>query len=87
MLAAEPVNLILSDDKENAYRKFNKFRLSSDLKDMEVLLQQLNRPCQDDIHNFLQIFIMEVTNSLLKDFACTMKTKSNEESEALSEND
>lgn len=77
---------MLSDDRENLFRKFHEFRLSLYLKDMEVLLQQINCPCQDDINNFLQVFVMEVTNSLLKNFACTMKTKSNDDSETLSEN-
>lgn len=87
VLAAEPVNLMLSDDRENLFRRFHELRLSSDLRDMEVILQQANCPFPDNINNFLQVFMMELTSSLLKNFAHTMKNKSNEETETLSEND
>lgn len=87
MLAAEPVNLMLTEDRENLFRKIHELRLSSDIREMELILQQVNCPCPDEINNFLQIFMMELTSAILKNLASTMKNESTDEAKTLSEND
>ena len=86
-LASEPVNIALCDDRENLFAKFHELRLSSDVIEMGKILKDSNCPCKDDINNFIQIFLMQITNSILQELANVMKNKSKEDNSTINENE
>lgn len=74
-LEAEPVNIVLSADREQLFRKLHEIRLGflKEMCDLEKFLISAQCPCLDDIRNFLQMFMLQMTNSLLTNLATTMK--------------
>lgn len=86
-LASEPVNIMQSDDRENLFSKFHQLRLSSDVENMESKLLNSSCPCSDEISNFVQIFLMQLTNSLLQFLTKTMEHKGSQDCATLSDNE
>lgn len=89
-LTTDPINLSLSNDRESFFRKIHAIRLSSSLKELHDDIKSLEYPHFDSINvnNFLQVLVLEFTNSFLESLCQTMKTRSEVEiQENVSEND
>lgn len=86
-LASEPVNITLSDDRENLFSKFHQLRLSSEVENMETLLSNNNCPYADEISNFVQVFLLQLTNSLLQLLTKSMENRDSQNSATLSDNE
>lgn len=89
-LTTDPINLSLSNDRESFFRKIHAIRLSSSLKELHDDINSLEYPHFDSINvnNFLQVLVLEFTNSFLESLCQTMKTRSEVEiQENVSEND
>ena len=86
-LTANPIDIKLSSDRESFFSTIHVLRFSSNVKEICGHFQSTDCPNLESVNAFVQVLIMEFTNSFLATLSKTMKSKSETEvSQNLSEN-
>ena len=86
-LASTPVNIVLSEDRENLFRRIHVMRFSEEIKILSEKIETSECPFPDSINHFLQIFLLQFTKSVLDEFAKTKKVACSEETKTMTAND
>jgi hypothetical protein len=86
-LADLPCNIVLSDDRELLFTKLHSLRLSEDIQHLVEDMKQKDIPHPDEMNNFVQVFLMNMTKCLLENMTKMLKKECNKDCTNISDNE
>ena len=82
-----PCNIVSSEDRIMLYTRLHRLRLSEQIQDLVENMKQKGIPHPDEMNNFIQAFLLDMTQCLLENMTKLLKGECNSDYANISDNE